>query len=58
MDEVINQAQATKGALAAQRTTFVEIQSKVKQMGDRFPLIRSLLGAQVHPRRIILLFGL
>ncbi|KAJ7568287.1 hypothetical protein O6H91_01G026000 [Diphasiastrum complanatum] len=45
IEDVINQAQATKGALAAQRTAFSEIQSKVKQLGDRFPVIRGLLGA-------------
>ncbi|KAL2621423.1 hypothetical protein R1flu_001628 [Riccia fluitans] len=45
LDEVINQAQANKGALAAQRSTFTEIQSKVKQLGDRFPVIRELLGS-------------
>lgn len=45
MDEVINVAQTAKGALGAQRTTFVEIQGKVKQLGDRFPAIRGILGA-------------
>uniref|UniRef100_A0A1D1Y6L5 Golgi SNAP receptor complex member 1 n=1 Tax=Anthurium amnicola TaxID=1678845 RepID=A0A1D1Y6L5_9ARAE len=45
IDEVTGQAEAVKGALAAQRSTFVEIQGKVKQLGDRFPVIRSLLGA-------------
>jgi Golgi SNAP receptor complex protein 1 len=44
LDEVINQAQATKGALAAQRSTFMEVQSKLKQLGDRFPAIRGILG--------------
>ncbi|XP_024372384.1 Golgi SNAP receptor complex member 1-2 [Physcomitrium patens] len=45
MDEVINIAHATKGTLGAQRTTFTEIQGKVKQLGDRFPAIRGVLGA-------------
>lgn len=45
MDEVINVAQTAKVALGAQRTTFVEIQGKVKQLGDRFPAIRGILGA-------------
>lgn len=45
MDEVINIAQTTKGALGAQRSTFMEIQGKVKQLGDRFPAIRGVLGA-------------
>lgn len=44
VDEVINQAQATKGALAAQRSAFVEIQGKLKQLADRFPVVRGLLG--------------
>lgn len=44
MDEVINIAHATKGTLGAQRTTFTEIQGKVKQLGDRFPAIRGVLG--------------
>ncbi|CAK9205683.1 unnamed protein product [Sphagnum troendelagicum] len=45
VDEVISQAQATKGALAAQHSAFMEIQGKLKQLGDRLPVIRSLLGA-------------
>jgi Golgi SNAP receptor complex protein 1 len=45
VDEVINQAQATKGALAAQRSAFMEIQGKLKQLADRFPVVRGLLGA-------------
>ncbi|KAL3680560.1 hypothetical protein R1sor_023516 [Riccia sorocarpa] len=45
LDEVISQAQANKGALGAQRGTFTEMQSKVKQLGDRFPVIRELLGS-------------
>ncbi|KAG6540841.1 hypothetical protein Mapa_017771 [Marchantia paleacea] len=45
LDEVINQAQSNKGALAAQRSTFTEIQSKLRQLGDRFPIIRELLGS-------------
>jgi hypothetical protein len=44
VDEVINQAQATKGALAAQRSAFMEIQGKLKQLADRFPVVRGLLG--------------
>uniref|UniRef100_A0A7I4AJB0 Golgi SNAP receptor complex member 1 n=1 Tax=Physcomitrium patens TaxID=3218 RepID=A0A7I4AJB0_PHYPA len=45
MDEVITIAHTTKVALGAQRTTFMEIQGKVKQLGDRFPAIRGVLGA-------------
>lgn len=45
IDEVTNQAEAVKGVLAAQKTAFGEIQGKVKQLSDMFPVIRSLLGA-------------
>ncbi len=56
VDEVISQAQATKGALAAQHSAFMEIQGKLKQLGDRFPVIRSLLGKLVGKIRIHILF--
>ncbi|CAN6466374.1 unnamed protein product [Victoria cruziana] len=45
IDDVTNQAETIKGVLAAQRSTFAEIQGKVKHLGDRFPVIRGLLGA-------------
>eukprot|EP00246_Nothoceros_aenigmaticus_P001162 TRINITY_DN11556_c0_g1_i2.p1 TRINITY_DN11556_c0_g1~~TRINITY_DN11556_c0_g1_i2.p1 ORF type:complete len:215 (-),score=24.32 TRINITY_DN11556_c0_g1_i2:417-1061(-) len=45
IEDVISQAQATKGALAVQKTAFVDIQSKLKQLSDRFPVVRGLLGA-------------
>ncbi|CAM6016762.1 unnamed protein product [Sphagnum balticum] len=45
VDEVISQAQATKGALAAQHSAFMQIQGKLRHLGDHFPVIRSLLGA-------------
>ncbi|GLJ49073.1 hypothetical protein SUGI_1035210 [Cryptomeria japonica] len=45
IDDVISQAQATKGVLSSQRTLFVEIQGKVKHLSDKFPVIRGLLGA-------------
>uniref|UniRef100_A0A0D6R6P4 Golgi SNAP receptor complex member 1 n=1 Tax=Araucaria cunninghamii TaxID=56994 RepID=A0A0D6R6P4_ARACU len=45
IDDVISQAQATKGALGSQRTLFVDIQGKVKQLSDKFPVVRGLLGA-------------
>lgn len=45
MDEVINQAQATRSALSTQRAFFGQVQGKVKQLGDHFPKIRGLLGA-------------
>ncbi len=56
VDEVISQAQATKGALAAQHSALMEIQGKLKQLGDRFPVIRSLLGKFVGKIRIHILF--
>lgn len=45
IDEVIGQAQATRSVLSSQRTLVAEIQGKVKQLSDRFPVIRGLLGA-------------
>ncbi|MCO5587523.1 hypothetical protein L7F22_041473 [Adiantum nelumboides] len=45
MDEVIIQAQSTKGALSTQRSMLMEIEGKVKHLSDRFPIIRSVLGA-------------
>lgn len=45
IDEVIIQAQSTKGALSTQRSMFMEIEGKVKHLSDRFPIIRSVLGA-------------
>jgi hypothetical protein len=52
VDEVVSQAQA----LAAQHSAFMEIQGKLKQLGDRFPVIRSLLGKLVGKIRIYILF--
>ncbi|CAL9173152.1 unnamed protein product [Musa hybrid cultivar] len=45
IDEVIGQAQATRSALGSQRVLFGDVQGKVKQLGDRFPKIRGLIGA-------------
>lgn len=45
IDEVISQAQATRSVLGTQRAFFGDVQGKVKQLGDKFPMIRSLLGA-------------
>lgn len=56
VDKVISQAQATKGALAAQHSAFMEIQGKLKHLGDHFPVIRSLLGKLVGKIRIHILF--
>ncbi|KAH7289797.1 hypothetical protein KP509_30G019100 [Ceratopteris richardii] len=45
LDNVISQAHATKGALSAQRDVFIDIEGKVKHLGDQFPVIRGILGA-------------
>lgn len=45
IEEVIIQAQSTRGALSTQRSMFMEIQGKAKHLSDRFPVIRSVLGA-------------
>lgn len=45
LDEVITQAQTTRGAVSAQRDMFSDIQGKVKQLGDQFPVIRGILGS-------------
>jgi len=44
IDDVISQAQATRAVLGSQRTLFTDVQGKVKGLGDKFPMIRSLLG--------------
>lgn len=45
IDEVINQAQATRSALGEQRAFFGNVQGKLKQLGEKFPIVRGLLGA-------------
>ncbi|XP_075510885.1 Golgi SNAP receptor complex member 1-2-like isoform X7 [Primulina tabacum] len=45
IDDVISQAQATRTALGSQRTLFGDVQGKVKLLGDKFPIIRGLLGS-------------
>ncbi|CAA0813578.1 Golgi SNAP receptor complex member 1-2 [Striga hermonthica] len=45
VDEVINQAQATRAALGSQRAMFGDVQGKVKLLGDKFPVIRGILGS-------------
>ncbi|XP_072966296.1 Golgi SNAP receptor complex member 1-2 [Typha angustifolia] len=45
IDEVIGQAQATRSVLGTQRSLFGDVQGKVKQLGDKFPIIRGLLGS-------------
>lgn len=44
IDEVIGQAQATRAVLGSQRSLFSDVQGKVKNLGDKFPVIRGLLG--------------
>jgi len=41
---VIGQAQATRSVLGSQRALFGDVQGKVKQLGEKFPIIRGLLG--------------
>ncbi|RWW27323.1 hypothetical protein BHE74_00054568 [Ensete ventricosum] len=43
IDEVIGQAQMTRSALGSQRVLFGDVQGKVKQLGDRFPVIRGVI---------------
>ncbi|KAL7125880.1 hypothetical protein ABFS83_14G146100 [Erythranthe nasuta] len=45
IDDVISQAQATRAALGSQRTLFGDVQGKVKILGDKFPVIRGLIGS-------------
>lgn len=45
IDEVISQAQTTRSVLGSQRTLLGDVQGKVKQLSDKFPVIRGLLGA-------------
>ncbi|CAN8286351.1 unnamed protein product [Cochlearia groenlandica] len=45
IDEVIGQAQATRATLGSQRSLFADVQGKVKNLGDKFPVIRGLLGS-------------
>ncbi|KAF9600825.1 hypothetical protein IFM89_013060 [Coptis chinensis] len=45
IDDVISQAQTTRAVLGSQRTLLGDVQGKVKQLGDKFPIIRGLLGA-------------
>ncbi|KAE8709391.1 Golgi SNAP receptor complex member 1-2 [Hibiscus syriacus] len=45
IDDVINQAQTTRAVLGSQRALFGDVQGKVKVLGDKFPVIRGLLGS-------------
>lgn len=44
IDDVISQAQTTRQVLGTQRTLFGDVQGKAKQLSDKFPIIRGLLG--------------
>ncbi|KAB1225283.1 Golgi SNAP receptor complex member 1-2 [Morella rubra] len=44
IDDVISQAQTTRQVLGTQRTLFGDVQGKAKQLNDKFPIIRGLLG--------------
>ncbi|PIN20860.1 SNARE protein GS28 [Handroanthus impetiginosus] len=45
IDDVISQAQATRAVLGSQRALFGDVQGKVKLLGDKFPVIRGLIGS-------------
>ncbi|KAK1327176.1 Golgi SNAP receptor complex member 1-2 [Acorus calamus] len=45
IDEVISQAQTTRSVLDSQRSLLGGVQGKAKQLSDKFPIIRGLLGA-------------
>ncbi|KAJ3693992.1 hypothetical protein LUZ60_009472 [Juncus effusus] len=45
IDEVIGQAQATRSVLSTQGGIFGDVQGKVKRLGEKFPLVRGLIGA-------------
>ncbi|XP_022886385.1 Golgi SNAP receptor complex member 1-2-like [Olea europaea var. sylvestris] len=45
IDDVISQAQATRAALGSQRSLFGDVQGKVKLLGEKFPVIRGLIGS-------------
>ncbi|KAL8542771.1 hypothetical protein ACS0TY_003598 [Phlomoides rotata] len=45
IDDVISQAQVTRSVLGSQRALFGDVQGKVKQLGDKFPVIRGLIGS-------------
>ncbi|KAL6124430.1 hypothetical protein ACLB2K_076942 [Fragaria x ananassa] len=45
IDEVISQAQTTRAVLGSQKAMFGDVQGKVKNLSDKFPVIRGLLGS-------------
>lgn len=50
MDEVISQAQTTRAVLGSQKAMFGDVQGKVKQLGDKFPIVRGLIGKKLSHR--------
>eukprot|EP00271_Cylindrocystis_brebissonii_P015718 TRINITY_DN386_c0_g1_i1.p1 TRINITY_DN386_c0_g1~~TRINITY_DN386_c0_g1_i1.p1 ORF type:complete len:266 (-),score=38.84 TRINITY_DN386_c0_g1_i1:842-1639(-) len=59
MDDLISQAQNTKGVLAGQRTTFESVAGRMRTLGERFPVVRNLLGAirRKKSRDTLILWG-
>ncbi|KAL6128967.1 hypothetical protein ACLB2K_072320 [Fragaria x ananassa] len=45
IDEVISQAQTTRAVLGSQKAMLGDVQGKVKNLSDKFPVIRGLLGS-------------
>ncbi|KAL0007832.1 hypothetical protein SO802_009334 [Lithocarpus litseifolius] len=45
IDDVIGQAQTTRQVLGSQKAMFGDVQGKVKNLSDKFPIIRGLLGS-------------
>lgn len=51
---MISQAQSTRAALGSQRALFGDVQGKVKVLGDKFPVIRGLIGNPLEPHLMLL----
>ncbi|KAM7476313.1 hypothetical protein LguiB_023556 [Lonicera macranthoides] len=45
IDDVISQAQTTRATLGSQRAFFGNVQGKVKQLSDKFPIVRGIIGS-------------
>ena len=59
IDEQINIALEARGALSAQRQAFKAIQTKLNDLGNRFPVINSLVQKiNVRKRRDSIILGL
>lgn len=55
---MISQAQSTKAALSSQRALFGDVQGKVKLLGDKFPVIRGLIGTFLKPHPFLIFSSL